>query len=345
VAGFDEVFRTDGVNVVQTPFRAPQANAHAERFVRTAPTEGSDWLLILGPRYLDRVLRVYGDHYNTERPHRALGRHPRLANPPPPPQAELARRDRLGGLLREYRVAAARRNHVAPSPSRRALALRTAARGREAYLVKGSTEEGEAMTVNAPRMRLEGPRRARPARSRFGISRARLTASDAPAARPTTAAAAAFAVALGALLEYFLDPSAGRRRRHTARDRIISKLRRSERRAVTRARRAESQTVGIFRRTLNARHAPNLPPDDVALAHKVQTELFRRARVPKGRIDVNAEDGAVFLRGVVERHEDIARVEAVAERITGVRRVENLLHLPGTPAPASRPTLVRDRAT
>jgi hypothetical protein len=201
------------------------------------------------------------------------------------------------------------------------------------------------MTVNAPRMRLEGPRRARPARSRFGISRARLTASDAPAARPTTAAAAAFAVALGALLEYFLDPSAGRRRRHTARDRIISKLRRSERRAVTRARRAESQTVGIFRRTLNARHAPNLPPDDVALAHKVETELFRRARVPKGRIDVNAEDGAVFLRGVVERHEDIARVEAVAERITGVRRVENLLHLPGTPAPASRPKLVRDRAT
>lgn len=100
VAGFDEVFRTDGVNVVQTPFRAPQANAHAERFVRTARTECLDWLLILGPRHLDRVLRVYGDRYNTERPHRALGRHPPLANPPPPPpptQAELARRDRLGG--------------------------------------------------------------------------------------------------------------------------------------------------------------------------------------------------------------------------------------------------------
>jgi putative transposase len=110
VAGFDEVFRTDGVNVVQTPFRAPQANAHAERCVRTARTECLDWLLILGPRHLDRVLRVYVDHYNTERPHRALGRHPALANPPPPPpppQAELARRDRLGGLLRKYHLAAA----------------------------------------------------------------------------------------------------------------------------------------------------------------------------------------------------------------------------------------------
>jgi hyperosmotically inducible protein len=201
------------------------------------------------------------------------------------------------------------------------------------------------MAVNAPRIRIAGPRRARPARSPFGISRTRHIVSDPPATRWIAAAAAAFAVALGALLQYFLDPGAGRRRRHTARDRIISRLRRGERGAVTRARRAESRTVGAIRRSLNARRAPKVPPDDVALAHKVETELFRRARVPKGQIDVNAEDGAVFLRGVVERHEEIARVEAVAETITGVRRVENLLHLPGTPAPASRPKLVRDRPT
>lgn len=110
VAGFDEVFRTEGVNVVQTPFRSPQANAHAERFVRTARTECLDWLLILGPRQLDRILRVYVDHYNTERPHRALGRQPPIAiqpPPPPPPQATIQRRDRLGGLLHEYHPAAA----------------------------------------------------------------------------------------------------------------------------------------------------------------------------------------------------------------------------------------------
>jgi hypothetical protein len=186
------------------------------------------------------------------------------------------------------------------------------------------------MTVKAPRIRIAVPRRGRASRSGFGVR--------------TVAAAAASAVALGALLEYFLDPAAGRRRRHTARDRIFSKLRRSERRAATRARRAESRAVGVIRRTLNARHAPKSPPDDVALAHYVETELFRRARVPKRGIDVNAEDGTVFLRGVVERPEDIATLEAVAQRITGVRHVENLLHLPGTPAPASRPKLVRDRA-
>jgi hypothetical protein len=63
--GFDEVFRTDGVEVILTPFRSPQANAHAERFVRTVRAECLDWLLILGPRQLDRALRVYVDH--TER--------------------------------------------------------------------------------------------------------------------------------------------------------------------------------------------------------------------------------------------------------------------------------------
>jgi hypothetical protein len=184
------------------------------------------------------------------------------------------------------------------------------------------------MTVNTPRMRLVARRH---------------TTRKAP--RPSPTAIAALAVALGALLEYFLDPGAGRRRRHTARDRVLSKLRRGERRVVIRARRAESRTIGMARRTLNVRHARKPPADDVALAHRVESELFRRARVSKGQIDINAEEGTVFLRGVVERDEDIAHLSDVAERIPGVRSVENLLHLPGTPAPASRPKLVRDRAT
>ena len=111
--GFDEVFRTEGIAVIQTPFRSPQANAHAERFVRTARTECLDWLLIVGPCQLDRVLRVYVDHYNTERPHRALGRCPPVATEPPTPPPPLTavqqieRRDRLGGLLHAYHLAAA----------------------------------------------------------------------------------------------------------------------------------------------------------------------------------------------------------------------------------------------
>jgi transposase InsO family protein len=72
-AAFDEVFRTEGIQVIRTPLRAPNANAHAERFVRTLREECLDWLLILGRRHLERVLREYVEHYNRERPHRALG--------------------------------------------------------------------------------------------------------------------------------------------------------------------------------------------------------------------------------------------------------------------------------
>jgi putative transposase len=69
---FDAVFRSEGIRIVKTPVRAPKANAIAERFVRTVRAECLDWLLILNRRHLEGVLHVYADHYNRERPHRAL---------------------------------------------------------------------------------------------------------------------------------------------------------------------------------------------------------------------------------------------------------------------------------
>jgi hypothetical protein len=193
------------------------------------------------------------------------------------------------------------------------------------------------MVITAPRTRL----RRLSMLARFGIRRDRPGASDRFA---IPAAAAAGGVALGVMLGYFLDPTAGRRRRHGARDRALSLMRRGERRAARRARRAESHAVGVARRTLNARHRRREPIDDITLAHKVESELFRRTGVPKGRISVNAEDGVVFLRGVIDREEDIARMEAGTRRIAGVRNVENLLHTRGTTAPASRPKLERERS-
>ena len=69
---FDEAFRSGGIRIVKTPVRAPQANAIAERFVRTVRVECLDWLLIVNRRHLERVLCVFVDHDNTHRPHRAL---------------------------------------------------------------------------------------------------------------------------------------------------------------------------------------------------------------------------------------------------------------------------------
>jgi putative transposase len=102
------VFGREGIRIVKTPVRAPKANPVAERFVRTVRAECLDWLLILNQRQLERVLRVYIDHYNRERPHRALELRP------PEPQAharwapgEIHRRDRLAGLIHEYYQVAA----------------------------------------------------------------------------------------------------------------------------------------------------------------------------------------------------------------------------------------------
>jgi hypothetical protein len=191
------------------------------------------------------------------------------------------------------------------------------------------------MVLTAPRRPLHGL----PALARLGIRRERRTAADRLA---IATAAAGCGVALGVVLEYFLDPKAGRRRRASARDRALSRMRRGERRAAVRARRAESHAVGLARRAFNARHRRREPIDDITLAHKVESELYRRTGVPKGRVSVNAEHGVVFLRGVIDRTEDIARIEAGTRRIAGVRNVENLLHMPGTPAPASRPKLERE---
>jgi hypothetical protein len=67
-APFNEVFRSEGIRVIHTPVRAPQANAYAERFVRTVRTGCLDWLLIVGRRHLEHVLRIYIQHYNRETP-------------------------------------------------------------------------------------------------------------------------------------------------------------------------------------------------------------------------------------------------------------------------------------
>jgi transposase InsO family protein len=108
-AAFDEVLRSERIRTVKTPVRAPRANAIAERFLRTVRSECLDWLLILNRRHLERVLRIYVDHYNMQRPHRGVG-----LRPPDPTNlgasqtvGEVRRHDRLGGLIHEYYRAAA----------------------------------------------------------------------------------------------------------------------------------------------------------------------------------------------------------------------------------------------
>src|SRR5438132_7177666 len=57
----------------RTSIQVPEANAIAERFVRTARSECLDWLLIMNAGHLERALQVFFDHYNGHRAHRRLG--------------------------------------------------------------------------------------------------------------------------------------------------------------------------------------------------------------------------------------------------------------------------------
>jgi putative transposase len=109
---FDDVFSSEGTEALVTPVQAPNANAYAERWIRTVRAECLDWLHIVGRGHLEQVLRIYVAHYNDHRPHRALGLEP------PDPPADLSgvrdgqpsrvhRPDLLGGLLHEHHRQAA----------------------------------------------------------------------------------------------------------------------------------------------------------------------------------------------------------------------------------------------
>jgi putative transposase len=112
-SGCDHIFQSEGITVIRTPVQAPNANAHAERWVGSVRRECLDRLLIFSRRQLEHVLRTYADHYNRHRPHRSLALRPpeqagRSATPlrAPPPLLQLKRTDLLGGLIHEYEHAA-----------------------------------------------------------------------------------------------------------------------------------------------------------------------------------------------------------------------------------------------
>jgi hypothetical protein len=109
---FDTVFAAAGIEILKIPPRAPKANAHAQRWVRTVRAECLDWTLVFGRLHLERVLTEYVEHYNTARPHRGVNLQPPAPATQPPAkitlQHRIERTDILGGLIHEYHHAAQR---------------------------------------------------------------------------------------------------------------------------------------------------------------------------------------------------------------------------------------------
>jgi len=102
------MLKREGVHVVQTPYRAPNANAYAERFVRSIKHECLRRVMLFGECGLQRALREYVEHYNQERPQQGVGNRPllRMREPRPTGSTEVLAMERLGGVLRTYRRSA-----------------------------------------------------------------------------------------------------------------------------------------------------------------------------------------------------------------------------------------------
>jgi putative transposase len=105
--GFDTVFRSEGAEVILTPYRAPNANAVAERWVRSVREECLDRLLILHPCHLQRVLNEYAEYYNDRRPHQGLDQQCPAGARWGPGNGDIHRREVLDGVIHDYYRSAA----------------------------------------------------------------------------------------------------------------------------------------------------------------------------------------------------------------------------------------------
>ena len=140
----------------------------------------------------------------------------------------------------------------------------------------------------------------------------------------------ALAGAIGAAIAYFFDPDNGRKRRHVAADKAGKYFRQASRQAQG----AAAQAQGLKAKATHLKAQEKDQPDDVTLARKVESEIFRDSDVSKGQVNVNVEDGVVYLRGELDQLDLIEDLAAQARKVQGVLAVENLLHVPGQEAPA-----------
>jgi osmotically-inducible protein OsmY len=198
--------------------------------------------------------------------------------------------------------------------------------------VKDTQKQAQKQARQAQRQARETIREARK-QARRQVTRARITAAKARAqgrakASGASTKAVGAAGAAGLAAGYFLDPDSGKRRRHIARDRALALIRRGADRTRRQAEYRTKQVEGKVE-AAKSKAAPEKPaPNDQALAERVKSEIFQPADAPKGSVNINVEDGVVYLRGEVKRPEEIRKLVEEAGAIDGVRGVENLLHTP-----------------
>ena len=147
--------------------------------------------------------------------------------------------------------------------------------------------------------------------------------------------------AAGAAVAFFFDPARGRGRRARLTDQGGASVRRGLRGAHRAVRRTRATVSGAIASATHRGEEGPAFPDDVTLASKVESQLFRDPSVPKGAININVERGIVVLRGEVPDAEMRDRLASEAASIGGVWSVHNQLHLASEAAEAERPVEAR----
>jgi osmotically-inducible protein OsmY len=138
---------------------------------------------------------------------------------------------------------------------------------------------------------------------------------------------------------YYFDPQQGRRRRALVRDRIAHGrhllLRDVPHTVERRGRflRGKARGVGHHAAGLAHINGRHVHAHDETLVDRVRSEALRHAEVAPGRVNVEAYEGCVTLRGQLDYAEDVGRLIDETKRIEGVREIRSYLHLPGTLPP------------
>jgi osmotically-inducible protein OsmY len=167
-------------------------------------------------------------------------------------------------------------------------------------------------------------------RTRIAAARARTGAQTKARTKASglSAKAVGAAGAAGLAAGYFLDPDSGKRRRNVTRDRALALVRRGADRTRREAEYRTGQVEGKVEAVKSQARPEKPAANDQALAERVKSEIFQPADAPKGSVNVNVENGVVYLRGEVKRPDEIRKLVDQASGVDGVAAVESLLHTP-----------------
>jgi len=143
----------------------------------------------------------------------------------------------------------------------------------------------------------------------------------------------ALGAAAGAAAAHFLDPDSGRKRRNLAREQATTKASTAASAVSTQAHHAAGTMKGVAHAVTPHRHEEM---DDMTLADRVRSEIFRAPDAPKGDVSVDVQAGVAYLRGTADEAW-IERFGNQARKVQGINGVKNLLHAPGTPTPTAEP--------